>query len=1234
MEQNEKRRVLGLDTGTNSIGWAVIDRTGDNCSLVDSGVHIFTEGVKIEKGIESSKAAERTDYRALRRGYYRRKLRKIRLLRILSDLGWCPTLSPTLLSQWRLHKIYPATDDFMQWLATDDKNEINPYRLRVICLREKLDLEQESQRYMLGRALYHIAQRRGFRSNRKEQLKEGDEETGKVKEGISELSAAMSAAGCEYLSEYFYSLYKEGERIRKHYTSRDEHYLAEFNAICARQGIDDETIERLRKVIFDQRPLKSQKHSVGRCVFEQSKTRCLMSHPDFEEMRMLQMVNQIRIKTPYDRELRPLSEIERKKIMPLFMRKSKPSFDFIDIAKELSKEFGKKNYGYIKTDTYRDGMVMFNYPMDMNVSGMPFTAGIASVFGDDWKDVINGRYDVDGNKTCEEKVDDVWHALLFFEDNAKLSTWLQCKLGIDADRAYKLTKVKITDAYASLSHKVIKKILPFMRCGMIYSYAVMLANLDAVLPEYVRDNDDMRQAAIDMSVECLESYDRKTCDCTMYQCLKNFLEEKYHIDKRVLKKLYHPSDLETYPRVRPDDEGRMRLGSPNTTSVRNPMAMRSLHCIRHVVNALLDNGTIDSETEVHIELGRELNDANMRAAIRRQNSDNEKKRDAAKKEISKYISEENKIDTAIDKYLLWEEQSGICFYTGATIGLTDLFGPSAKFDIEHTIPRSRGGDNTMENLTLCDSRFNREVKKTMLPSELSNADDILQRVAFMKENMDDLIKQIRKCKSNPGMEKEIKDRVIQKRHKLELQLMYWRNKYARFEMTEVPEDFSRRQGATAGIVARYARLYLKSLFNDVSIVKGAATADFRKAWSLQDEKVKKDRDNHTHHEIDAIVIACIGRGDYQRLAASYHLRGYADRVCPDVPEPWKDFRKDICRIQHETLVSYARTDNMPKQGRKRIKVNRGSHHKKADQRMCRYACGDAARLSLHMSTNYGAIERDGEVKYVVRKAIDTLKEADIKSIVDDVVRQKVQAAYDLRKDKAFAEPIWMNEAKGIQIKKVRCYASLSNPVSLRKHRDVSRHEYKTTGHFLNDGNYCIAIYEQNLPQGSTKKAKRSFKVVSNLAAAAYYKTSNRNKNESLIPQEDNNGYLLKMVLHKGDSVLMYENSPEELYNASQEELCRRLYVVAMIMTDGRVTFKYAQETKAGEANRKLRTVQERREFKYAQETKAGEGVAGDYKIGEKIRPFIRHSSSKLKILIQDRDFTIDVLGKIKFIKHD
>lgn len=1208
MESNEKKRILGLDTGTNSIGWAVIDRLGDQCSLVDSGVHIFTEGVKEGQGKEVSKAAERTSYRAMRRGFYRRKLRKIRLLRILSELGWCPALSPELLSQWRLKKVYPATPEFMQWLGTDDDNAITPYRYRVICLHEKLDLTQEAQRYILGRALYHIAQRRGFRSNRKDQS--NDDEKGKVKEAISELSQKIKDEGCEYLAEYFEKLYKEGKRIRNQYTSRDNHYVEEFHAICRRQELDEDTVNRLEHVLFDQRPLKSQKHTVGHCLFEPAKSRCQASHPDFEEMRMLQTLNQIRMKTPDDDMLRPLWDEEREAIIPLFQRKSKSNFDFEDIAKELVKpyikRYGKKCYGYYKTDGDKD--ILFNYPMDMGISGSPFTAGMVAALGPDWKAVIDAQYAKGEGKKLDDKVNDVWHALSFFDNDDKLEVWLETNLGIEADTAKKVAGIKMVSAYASLSHKVIRKILPYMRGGMIYSYAVMLANIDAVLPAYVRDNDDMRKAAVDMAVECLNEYDKKTCECTMYQWLKNFLAEKYHIDHKTLNRLYHPSDLETYPHVRPDEQDRMRLGSPRISSIRNPMAMRSLHRIRHVVNALLDKGMIDRDTEVHIELGRELNDANMRAAIRRQDKLNESERAKAKAAL-KEQGINNASETDIDKYILWDEQHKKCLYTGKQIGIEDIFGPNPKYDIEHTIPRSRGGDSTMENLTLCDSRFNRDVKKTRLPSELANADEVMQHVAFMKEKADELQKQIRRCRTNASMDKSQKDRIIQKRHSLELQQTYWRNKYRRFEMTEVPEDFSRRQGATAGIVARYARLFLKSLFDDVSIVKGAATADFRKAWKLQSTDEKKSRDNHTHHQVDAVVIACIGRGDYQRLAASYHLNGYADRERPSVPEPWKGFVDDMRRIQAETLISYDFTDNAPKQVRRRIRFT-GSHHIKGPK-PSHISESDTARLRLHMDTNYGAIERDGEVKYVVRNSIGSLKQKDIKDIVDSVVRQKVQEAYDAKGDVAFSEPIWMNEAKGIQIKKVRCYApNVTRPLNIRKHRDISRHEYKRTGHFINDGNYCIAIYEQVLPEGSTAKAKRSFRIVNNLAVASHFKLGNRANRTELYPPVDENGYRLKAVLRQGDSVLLYEKSPEEIYNASAAELCRRLYVVTMIWTDGRVNLRYSQYTRAGK------------------------GVAGDYKTGELLRPHIMVSSSKFKALIQNQDFTIDVLGKIKFLKRD
>ena len=269
-------RILGIDTGTNSLGWAIVDKDDNTYHLVAKGTCIFSEGVKIEKGIESSKAAERTNHRSVRKHYWRRKIRKIRLLTILSQNSLCPPIKKDDLRQWRLKKVYPSDDAFLEWQRTEDKANVNPYKFRYICLTQKLDLTDLTQRYILGRALYHINQRRGFLSNRKETTKEAE---GAVKEGISTLSEEIKSAGCEYLGEYFYQLYQKGKRIRNHYTARKEHYMKEFQAICAKQELDQELVKKLECAIFDQRPLKSQKGQVGTCTFEKGKTRCPSSHP-------------------------------------------------------------------------------------------------------------------------------------------------------------------------------------------------------------------------------------------------------------------------------------------------------------------------------------------------------------------------------------------------------------------------------------------------------------------------------------------------------------------------------------------------------------------------------------------------------------------------------------------------------------------------------------------------------------------------------------------------------------------------------------------------------------------------------------------------------------------------------------------------------------------------------------------------------------------------------------------
>ena len=181
-----------------------------------------------------------------------------------------------------------------------------------------------------------------------------------------------------------------------------------------------------------------------------------------------------------------------------------------------------------------------------------------------------------------------------------------------------------------------------------------------------------------------------------------------------------------------------------------------------------------------------------------------------------------------------------------------------------------GGDSTAMNLTICNSRYNRETKQAQIPSQMSGHEQIMERIDGWKETIEKLGKEIRKINTRGISDKEAKDRMIQKRHRLMLERDYWKGKYDRFTMTAVPEGFSRRQGVDISIISKYARSYLKSIFKNVYIVKGIATSDFRKIWGIQEGYEKKRRVNHCHHAIDAVTIACIGKAEYDKLAQYYH----------------------------------------------------------------------------------------------------------------------------------------------------------------------------------------------------------------------------------------------------------------------------------------------------------------------------------------------------------------------------
>lgn len=1213
-------KILGIDTGTNSLGWAIVEKKADEYHLLDKGVNIFQEGVKIEKGIESSKAADRTAHKAARVRNYRIKLRKIRLLRILSDAHLCPPLSKVELSAWRLKKEYPKNDLFMQWQGTDDESEKTPYAYRHKCLHECLDFNSMTDRYILGRAFYHLIQRRGFLSNRKDQS--GDD-TGKVKESISNLTQEMHDDGYEYLGDYFYSLYNKGEKIRNHYTARNEHYLAEFKAICEKQKLDKnlgpEIVRQIEKAIFDQRPLKSQKGQVGKCVFEKNKTKCPSSHPMYEEFRMLSFINNIKIQTPKDSALRPLSAEERELIMPLFFRKSiikKKQFDFEDIAKKLAP---KKQYGFYKKSSDAEMPYLFNYPMDTSVSGCPVTAALKDIFGDNWIDSLCETYTLAEGKSRLNVVNDIWHALFFYTDETKLAEFGKNRLQLDDEEAKKFCEISLPSDYASLSLKAICKILPYLRRGLIYSHAVFLGNLCEVMPQYEWNMEEMRNAAIDNIIYEMNQIDSKDAR-TFEVCIKEYLKEQYHVSDEKLQKLYHPSMMEMYPRVqRTNNHGVYQLGSPRIDSVRNPMAMRSMFRLRKLVNRLLEEGKIDQDTEIHIEFARELNDANKRNAIAAYTKENQNKNDEARKKIRNLFKAEtgNDIeptDADVLKYVLWEEQGHICLYTGKQIRISDFVGANLKFDIEHTIPRSVGGDSTRMNLTLCDSRFNREVKKTKLPTELPNHDEIMARINDWREKYESLDGQIRRQKkmSKGATTKDQKDAIIRKRHLLELQRDYWRGKYLRFTMESVPDGFSRRQGTDISVISKYARLYLKSLFKHVYTVKGIATSDFRKIWGIQKVYSKKERVNHVHHCIDAIVIACIGLDEYNKLGAYYHdeeNHEWYGMSKAYFKKPWSTFVEDIKRVQDEILVYHYTPDNMPKQGRRRILLDvEINGRKKKKKVLCK---GDAARGSLHKDTYYGAIMRSGEDTpyYVVRKNVDNhLSDQDIKNIVDDVVRGIIQNAVAKGGKDALNGTIWMNEEKQIPIKKVRCITSVKNPLSFehRKPRDISNRCYKNDYYVApGDNNYLMAVYKGVTSKG---KVKYMYEFINMLDAAKFYKQSNdKVLVDGNIVQLNKDGLNLYYTLKKGTMVLLYVDNPDEIWE-NNGDWSRRLYKVTELWKAGRIVVtKHTEARPSSEVPK----------------------VTKGFCIGDSKGLY---SYSKFSALVQGYDFEINELGEIKRLR--
>lgn len=453
-EQSAPQRILGLDVGASSVGWALLEVIGQTQGrIVQNGVRVFEAGVEgqLEQGKEESRNKERREARGRRRLLERHARRMKHLWSLLQSSGLLPKGNQDAILPELDKKLSQAWIEKLGLNIKEKKQEkvqflhVFPYFLRARALDERLSNHE------LGRALYHLAQRRGFQSNRKTIPKKEEEERG-IKADISELQKKIEDRGARTLGEYFSLLNPEEVRIRSQYTSR-KMYQEEFEKIWNAQAqyyptiLTEEFKKEVSDAIFFQRPLKIRREFIGDCQYEPRCKRAPRALLDAQRFRLLQKVNDLKVTDTSTGEKRELAPEERSTLTEALETQGDLTFGEIRKLLKLKKRFNFEPFGKEKGDA--------------RLIGNRTASKLIKIFGEKrWK-----GFSPEQRKQIVEDVRSIQDVEA--QKRRGMKAW-----GLGEKEAEEFGKLQLEDGYCSLSRRALAKLLPLMENGTPYMTAV------------------------------------------------------------------------------------------------------------------------------------------------------------------------------------------------------------------------------------------------------------------------------------------------------------------------------------------------------------------------------------------------------------------------------------------------------------------------------------------------------------------------------------------------------------------------------------------------------------------------------------------------------------------------------------------------------------------------------------------------------------------------------------------
>lgn len=832
------RYRLALDLGTTSLGWAVfrLDNAENNpdlpdyklrpTALIKAGVRIFSDGRNPKDG--SSLAVARREARAMRRRRDRLLKRKNRMMAQLLEFGF-----------------FPKDEAERKALEL-----LKPYELRAKGLHAALSPAE------FARALFHINQRRGFKSNRK--TDKGASDAGALKSAINALRTEITEQGHGSVGALLWARMQAGEGVRARYREQRveieggkskinksyDLYIdramieQEFDAIWTQQAALNPTQfhEKARFALKDtllfQRNLRPVKP--GRCTLMPEEERAPLALPSQQRFRIYQEVNNLRLLGDRLQE-NAISLEQRNAIVAELECKNKFSFTAMRKLLKLG------------------GDVQFNLEdaKRTELKGNTTSATLAKkeLLGQAWYAL------------APEKQDEIVLKLLQEEGEGTLIAWLQSQLGIDETLAEKLANTSLPEGYGSLSRAALAKILPeLQKTDLTYDKAVQAAGFSH--HSKLGFDFDFDDAEID-----------KIIDSDTGEITPLFKELPYY-GKPLRRHVAFAKD-----KPRNDEE---RYGK-----IANPTVHIGLNQVRLVVNALIKK--YGRPTEVVVELARDLKQSReQKLEEQKRQAENQKRNARIRENIANTlgISPERVRRADIQKWLLWEELSfdavdRRCPYSGVQISAAMLLSDAV--EIEHILPFSQTLDDSLNNKTVSMRQANR-IKGNRTPWDA--------RLDFEQQGW---------------QYAEIESRANRMP----------KNKRYRFaadgyqQWLREDKGFLARALNDTRYLSRIAKSYLSVVCpaNRVRVIPGQMTAMLRRTLGLNDvlgPNGEKNRNDHRHHAVDACVIGITDQGMLQRFAqASAQARQKGlDRLVESIAEPWPSYRLHVERAIGNIWVSH------------------------------------------------------------------------------------------------------------------------------------------------------------------------------------------------------------------------------------------------------------------------------------------------------------------------------------------